>query len=129
MAGVILALDGVQPIVRHGLGQPGPWSWSAVYLPAILLALSGFLEELIFRGFAKWALGNFGLLLGSLVWVLLHPFYSTYKSLWRVPGDVVAGAFYAKLWRGRWWWLAFVLHPLWNLGVVFGLQVLRIAAA
>ncbi len=101
--------------------------WDTITLSRLLVViLWANSEEALFRFFPKLALGNSGLLVGTIVWILMHPFNTT-PPLWgRIPTDVSIGIFYIKLWRGKYWWLSFLIHPLWNFAVIFLWQWLKI---
>ena len=90
---------------------------AAIVLVIILWAAS---EEIFFRLLPKLVIGDLGLLVGTIVWILWHPF-NTSPPLWgRIPTDTLLGIFYIKLWRGKYWWLSFIIHPLWNItGILF----------
>ena len=116
---IYIAID-----LHRGVGVP---ELSNVLLMHMLLsALAGVAEEVVFRGLAKRSLGNGGLVTGTVCWVVLHQFYAAVATIWRLPGDALSGIFYLKLWRGRLWWLALVIHPLWNLAFVAGWQIVKI---
>ena len=86
----------------------------------IITAFSGLVEELFFRGIFKWFLGEIGLVVGTVVWVALHQFeFATpIASPNILLGDALFGIFYFKLWRGNWWWVAIIIHMLWNPAVI-----------
>ena len=98
--------------LQRGIGPPEPLN--ALVTHMLLGALAGVAEEVVFRGFAKRFLGNGGLVIGTICWVILHQFYAVVATICRLPGDILIGMFYLKLWRGHLWWLALVIHPLWN---------------
>jgi len=110
--------------LHRGIGAPE--SSSALIIHMLLSALAGVAEEVVFRGLAKRSLGNGGLVTGTVCWVILHQFYAAVATIWRLPGDALIGIFYLKLWRGRLWWLALVMHPLWNVSFVGGWQIVKI---
>lgn len=104
--------------------SPEPLGTLAIHMS--LVSISGVMEEVLFRGYAKKFLGNGGLLIGTFIWVILHQFYAAVPTVYRLPGDVFHGIFYMKLWRGRLWWLALFIHPLWNCAVAGGWQLARL---
>ena len=125
LCGTALAID-IAIDLQRGIGSPEP--------PAALMAhiglgiIAGVTEELLFRGIPRRWLGNGGLLAGTVCWVVLHQFYAAVTVIYRLPADMLMGVFYLKLWRGRLWWLALVIHPLWNVAVICGWQVVKIYA-
>ncbi len=91
-------------------------AFTATLLLAIIFMAAS--EEVIFRLLPKRVIGDLGLLLGTIVWILMHPFNTT-PPLWsRISTDTLLGIFYIKLWRGKWWWLSFIIHPLWNITAI-----------
>lgn len=108
----------------RGIGTPQPSNAFVTHM--LLTALAGVAEEVVFRGLAKRSLGDGGLVIGTICWVALHQFYAAGATIYRLPGDTLAGIFYLKLWRGRLWWLALVIHPLWNVATVGGWQIVKI---
>jgi hypothetical protein len=88
-------------------------------------AVTGLLEEILFRGFTKRYFGNGGLLIGTIIWIILHQFYAGVTTVYRLPGDILYGIFYLKLWRGRLWRLALIIHPLYNVAIIGGWQILK----
>ena len=116
---IYIAID-----LHRGIGAPEPSN--SLLMHMLLAALAGVAEEVVFRGLAKRSLGNGGLVTGTICWVALHQFYSAVATIWRLPGDALTGIFYLKLWRGRLWWLALVIHPLWNVAFVGGWQIVKI---
>ena len=94
--------------------------FSTVITNMWVTALAGFLEEVVFRGLGKIALGDTGLILGTIAWVILHQFYAPVTTPLRIPSDTLMGIFYIKLWRGKYWWLYLVIHPAWNILTALG---------
>lgn len=117
--GISIAID-----LHRGLVPPLTLGQLAVHM--FLGAIAGASEELLFRGYAKLYLGNGGLVIGTAVWVVLHQFYAPVTTIYRLPSDTLLGIFFLKLWRGRLWWLALTIHPLWNIGATVGWQIARI---
>jgi len=111
----------------RGLGPPLTLGQLSTHM--FLGAIAGVSEELLFRGYAKLYLGNGGLVIGTAVWVVLHQFYAPVVTIYRLPSDTLLGIFLLKLWRGRLWWLALLMHPLWNIGATVGWQIARIFMA
>jgi len=112
--------------LNRGILEQGPDPLGALAAHMFLVALCGVAEELVFRYYPRLFLGNGGLVIGTVIWVILHQFYAPVTSVYRLPGDVLHGVFYIKLWRGRYWWLALAIHPLWNIAVSGGWQVAKI---
>jgi len=109
--------------LQRGIGPPEPLD--ALVTHMLLGVLAGVAEEVLFRGLAKPFLGNGGLVIGTICWVGLHQFYAAVAMIWRLPADILIGIFYLKLWRGRLWWLALVIHPLWNVATIGGWQIAK----
>ena len=118
---IYLAID-----LQRSIGAPEPRDVLATHM--LLGVLSGVVEEALFRGLARRVLGNGGLVIGTICWVVLHQFYAGVTTIYRLPGDILVGTFYLRLWRGRLWWLALVIHPLWNAAIITGWQIARTAA-
>jgi membrane protease YdiL (CAAX protease family) len=112
--------------LERGIGVPEPGEALAIHI--LLGVVSGVAEEALFRGLARRVLGNGGLVIGTICWVALHQFYAGVATIYRLPGDILVGTFYLKLWRGRLWWLALVIHPLWNAAVITGWQMVKMSA-
>lgn len=110
--------------LHRGIGPPLTLGQLAVHI--FLGAIAGVSEEALFRGYAKLYFGNGGLVIGTAVWVVLHQFYAPVTTIYRLPSDTLLGIFFLKLWRGRLWWLALTIHPLWNIGATVGWQIARI---
>jgi len=125
LCGVALALY-IAIDLQRGIGAPEPWEALAVHI--LLGVLAGVTEEALFRGLARRFLGNGGLVVGTTCWVVLHQFYAAVATIYRLPGDILVGTFYLKLWRGRLWWLALVIHPLWNVAIITGWQMAKMSA-
>lgn len=104
---------GVEPTTNFNVAFTSGWVYGLV----------GVIEEAAFRWLFKFALGDTGLILGTVIWVILHQFYAPVTILWRIPADTLLGIFYIKLWRGKYWWLSFVIHFLWNFSTALGLWV------
>ncbi|MBI4180673.1 MAG: CPBP family intramembrane metalloprotease [Chloroflexi bacterium] len=103
-------------------GKPlySPQPLQALVGTMTITAVSGLVEELFFRGIFKWFSGEIGLVVGTVIWIVLHQFkfatpIATPKILF---GDTLFGIFYFKLWRGNWWWVAIIIHILWNPAVI-----------
>lgn len=122
LGGAALAI-GITIDLERGIGPPGEWGEVARHIGLALVA--GVAEEIVFRGAPKRYLGNFGLIAGTVCWIVLHIFYAPVRSIWRLPMDILLGVFYIKLWRGRLWWLALVIHPLWNVVGILGWQLAK----
>lgn len=99
------------------------YTWEAFRNILLLTVLMGVFEEVVFRGFTRWVLGNAGLVIGTLIWVGFHQFDASPPPLYRIPVDILFGIFYVKLWRGKYWWLSLFIHPLWNIGILLWWQV------
>ena len=101
-------------------------TWDTITATTLFgVILGAAVEEGLFRWLAKRVMGNFGLLVGTIVWILWHPF-NTSPPLWhRIPTDTLLGIFYIKLWRGKWRWMSFAIHPLWNITVILLWQFLK----
>lgn len=117
------AAIGVVIDLRRGIGTPVPIGSFAILL--LIGVIAGLSEEVLFRGFAKRYLGNGGLVIGTVIWVTLHQFYAAITSFYRLPADILYGIFYLKLWRGRFWWLALVIHPTWNVASATAWQIVK----
>jgi len=115
--------------LNRGILSYDPEPLGAMALHMFVVALCGVGEELLFRYYPRRLLGNGGLVTGTVLWVVLHQFYAPVTTVYRLPGDVLHGVFYIKLWRGRYGWLALVIHPLWNVAVVGGWQAARILSS
>ena len=100
------------------------YTWEAFKNILLFTVVMGVVEEGVFRGFTKWVLGNAGLVIGTLVWVAFHQFDASSPPLFRIPFDLLLGIFYVKLWRGKYWWLSYLIHPLWNMGILMWWQFL-----
>ena len=98
------------------------FTWDAFKNLLLFTIIMGLVEEAGFRGVFKWGLGNAGLLIGTLLWIGLHQFDASPPPLYRIPVDILFGIFYVKLWRGKYWWLSFIIHPLWNTGILLWSQ-------
>ena len=122
LCGAALAI-GIVIDLQRGIGAPSTISDLAAHMG--IGALAGVSEELVFRGIPKRYLGNGGLVIGTICWVVLHQFYAPVTTIYRLPSDILLGVFYIKLWRGRLWWLALIIHPLWNVAVIVGWQLAR----
>jgi membrane protease YdiL (CAAX protease family) len=118
---IYLAID-----LQRGIGAPE--LQEALVTHILLGVLAGVVEEALFRGLARRVLGNGGLVIGTVCWVVLHQFYAGVATICRLPGDILVGVFYLKLWRGRLWWLALVIHPLWNAAIITGWQIAKMSA-
>ena len=116
---IYIAID-----LHRGITSPEPSNAFITHM--LLAALAGVAEEVVFRGLAKRSLGNGGLVIGTICWIILHQLYAAVATIYRLPGDTLVGIFYLKLWRGRLWWLALVIHPLWNIATVGGWQIVKI---
>ena len=122
LCGSALAISVVIDFQR-GIGPPAAFG---ILVNAIWVhAVSGLIEEGLFRGLTKRYFGNGGLLIGTIVWIILHQFYAGVTTVYRLPGDILCGIFYLKLWRGRLWWLALIIHPLYNVAIIGGWQILK----
>jgi membrane protease YdiL (CAAX protease family) len=119
---IYMAID-----LQRGVGPPEPLNAFAIHM--LLGALAGVAEEVVFRGLARRFLGNGGLVIGTICWIILHQFYAQVATIWRLPADILVGIFYLKLWRGRLWWLALVIHPLWNVAIIGGWQIAKMHLA
>jgi hypothetical protein len=108
--------------VVHGFGTAGPWT--SVMGPIVEGGFAALLEESL-RGLSLWALGNGGIFAYTALWVAAHQFYAIAPTLWRLPSDILSGIFYLKLWRGRWWFLAFIFHIGYNTVYILMLQAIR----
>lgn len=107
----------------RGVSAPG------VNIGSVLLgvAIAGMAEEAFFRGIFKVGLGNTGLVIGTLIWIGLHQLNANPPPLQRIPTDMLLGVFYIKLWRGKYFWLSFIIHPLWNLAIILFWQFFAIS--
>ena len=112
--------------LHRGIGAPEPFN--ALVTHMLLGVLAGVVEEALFRGFARRFLGNGGLVIGTICWIVLHQFYAAVATICRLPGDILVGVFYVRLWRGRLWWLALVIHPLWNVAIIAGWQIAKMSS-
>jgi len=112
--------------LQRGIGAPE--LQEALVTHILLGVLAGVVEEALYRGLARRFLGNGGLVMGTICWVVLHQFYAGVATIYRLPGDILVGVFYLKLWRGRLWWLALVIHPLWNAAIITGWQIAKMSA-
>lgn len=122
LCGTAVAISVVLDFHR-GIGPPV--AFGTLVTAIWLNALTGVAEEILFRGFTKRYLGNGGLLIGTVIWVILHQFYATVTTVYRLPGDILCGIFYVKLWRGRLWWVALIVHPLYNVALIAGWEILK----
>jgi len=124
LAFILLQITGLASI--HFLNVlTGKTSYSRQPLQALvdvmmITTFSGLVEELFFRGIFKWFLGEIGLVVGTVIWIALHQFeFATpIASPNILLGDILFGIFYFKLWRGKWWWVAIIIHVLWNPAVI-----------
>jgi len=98
------------------------FTWEAFKNLLLFTIIMGLVEEGGFRGVFRWWLGNAGLVIGTLLWVGFHQFNANPPPLYRLPGDILFGIFYIKLWRGKFWWLSFIIHPMWNIGILLWWQ-------
>ena len=105
-------------LINWLMGVVPSYTWEAFKNILLLTVLLGVGEEGVFRGFTRWVLGNAGLVIGTLIWIGLHPFDTSPPFFYRLPFDILLGIFYVKLWRGKYWWLSFIIHPLWNIGIL-----------
>ena len=98
------------------------FTWDAFKKLLLFTTIMGVVEEGGFRWvFRRW-LGNAGLVIGTLLWVGFHQFNASPPPIYRLPGDILFGIFYIKLWRGKFWWLSFIIHPMWNIGILLWWQ-------
>ena len=127
---IILGLPalGIAVCIELQRGLSAPVSTSELTVIIVLVFLAGIGEEALFGLLAKYFLGNTGIVIGRIIWVILHPFYAPVWTIYRIPMDILFGTLYIKLWRGRLWWLAFIIHPLWNVAVVLGWQLAKMYA-
>ena len=98
------------------------FTWEAFKYLLWFTVFMGIIEEGGLRGAFKWVLGDAGLVIGTLLWIGLHQFNASPPPLYRIPGDILFGIFYIKLWRGKYWWLSFIIHPMWNIGTLLWWQ-------
>ena len=98
------------------------FTWEAFKYLLWFTVFMGIIEEGVLRGVFKWVLGDAGLVIGTLLWIGLHQFNASPPPLYRIPGDILFGIFYIKLWRGKYWWLSFIIHPMWNIGTLLWWQ-------
>ena len=115
---------GIAILWQRGLGEPS--STGDLIFTIVIAALAGVAEEVLFGGLAKRYFGNGGLVVGRIIWVILHIFYAPVKTFYRIPMDILFGILYIKLWRGRYWWLSLIIHPLWNVTVIVGWQLAKV---
>lgn len=116
-ANLIDFLKGVSvPVLEGTIGNILMALFIGVVLPAIG-------EEAAFRGIFKVALGNTGLIIGTLIWIGLHQTNAIPPPLTRIPTDILLGVFLIKLWRGKYSWFSFIIHPLWNVAIILSWQV------
>lgn len=101
------------------------FTWDVFKNLLLFTIIMGLVEEGGFRGVFRLWLGNAGLLIGTLLWIGFHQFDASPPPLYRIPGDLLFGIFYIKLWRGKYWWLSFIIHPLWNIGILLWWQFVR----
>ena len=105
-------------LIIWGRGGTPSFAWDAFKSLLLFTAVMGVVEEGGYRLASKKLLGNGGLLIGTLLWIILHQFNASPPPLYRIPGDILFGVFYLKLWRGKYWWLSFIIHPMWNIGIL-----------
>ena len=98
------------------------YTWEAFRNILLFTVLMGVVEEGGFRGVTKRVLGNTGLVIGTLMWISFHQFDVSPPPFYRILGDTLFGIFFIKLWRGKYWWLSFIIHPLWNTGILLWSQ-------
>ena len=110
-------------LINWLIGVVPSYTWEAFKNILLFTVCMGVVEEVVFRGFTRWVLGNAGLVIGTLIWVGFHQFDASPPPLYRIPVDILFGIFYVKLWRGKYWWLSFIIHPLWNIGILLWWQV------
>lgn len=81
-------------------------------------------EEVGFRWFPMTIWGPTGLTLGTIIWFLSHPFklwvYGIlgWKLLINTSVWLLDLPFYIKLWRGKYFWLSFIVHTLNNFLII-----------
>lgn len=122
--GTALVVSTVVDVFRIDMSKPDPVN--TMLYQMLWTALSGVAEEILFRGFARKFLGNGGLVIGTIIWVILHQFYAGSTVRYRLISDSLIGIFYLKLWRGKRWWLALIIHPLWNVAIIGGWQLAKV---
>ncbi len=103
-------------------GDYPSFTWEAFKNLLLIAVVAGLAEEVLFRGFSRYMLGNAGLVIGTILWIGAHQFDSSPPPFHRIPTDMLWGIFYLKLWRGKYWKLSFIIHPSWNIGILLWWQ-------
>lgn len=110
-------------LINTLMGSFPSFTWEVFKNLLLFTSFMGVAEEIVLRGFFKLILGNAGLVMGTLLWIAFHQFDATPPPLHRIPGDILWGIFYIKLWRGKYWRLSMIIHPLWNIGILLWWQL------
>ena len=100
----------------------GAFTWGTFWYLLLIATRGAIVEEAGFRWVFKLLLGNAGLLIGTLLWIGFHQFDASPPPLDRIPGDILFGILFIKLWRGKYWWLSFIVHLMWNIGILLWWQ-------
>ena len=110
-------------VVARGLGEAQPWA----DLPMILLrvGVTAIIEEFLFRGAPRLVFGEVGQYVGTGFWVIAHQFTRVGFYPLRLPSDSLSGLLFVRLWRGRFWPVAIVVHAIGNVLFVIALQGLN----
>lgn len=104
------------------IGVLGPPFSIRAFAPILAFAIgSALVEEIGFRGLPYWLLRGadprsrlWVLVIGTIIWVTLHPFFGPPNAVFYVGSTSLVGLLSIKLWRGPHWWLGLLFHPLYN---------------
>jgi len=108
-------------------GQRIPTSYQAEPFFSLLIfsvLLAPIYEEISLRWFPYNFFGVRGLIIGSILWLILHPAdrllmgMNWVQILPSIPFWFLDVFFYIKLWQGKYYWTAFIFHSLTNLIII-----------
>jgi hypothetical protein len=117
LRGLILIMSGQRISPEHTLQ-------SLLTIISFSVILAPLVEEFFFRWIPLNFYGPLGLVVGTILWSLIHPIDRiatgiTFEQLLpTIPVWLVQIVFYVKLWRGRYYWTAFFIHSITNLGII-----------
>jgi len=108
-------------------GQRIPTSYQTEPFFSLLILsvlLAPIYEEILFRWLPYNLFGVRVLIIGSVLWLILHPIYRfqmgmNWVQIWpSIPFWFLDVFFYIKLWQGKYYWTAFIFHSLTNLIII-----------
>ncbi len=108
-------------------GQRIPTSYQAepvFFLLIFSVLFAPIWEEILLRWFLYNFFGVRGLIIGSILWLILHPAdrllmgMNWVQILPSIPFWFLDVFFYIKLWQGKYYWTSFIFHSLTNLIII-----------